>query len=113
MTDTLPVDADAVLDGLHVIDCDAHFTEPADTWSARVPDSLKDQVPQLREVGDGLSAWYLNGDHFLGIGGNTIRRSPNGPEKVLGRSITSYDEVDAAAYDAKARLALLDDLSVY
>src|SRR5437016_3489581 len=77
---TAAIEADDVLAGLRIIDCDAHFTEPPDLWSSRATGSLKDRVPRMRTV-DGISSWYLGGRVLCSIGGNTIAK---GAEKQLG-----------------------------
>ena len=99
----------SVLDGIGIVDCDAHMTEPADLWTSRVPKSLQDHVPVQREI-DGNSAWFLDGELWCGIGGNTIAR---GPRKVIGEHIVQpFSEVDKSAWDATARLSLMDSQGV-
>ena len=48
MTLIEPVQADEVLGGLRVIDCDAHFTEPPDLWTARAATSVRDLMPKMK-----------------------------------------------------------------
>jgi len=103
-------DVDAVLGDLRIVDCDAHFTEPPDLWTSRVAPTMRERVPVHRTV-DGVSAWYLDGEVWAGIGGNTIRK---GREKVLGEHIVQpFDAVDPAAWDVAARLGLMDDMGVH
>jgi uncharacterized protein len=98
------------LAGLHVIDCDAHITEPPDLWASRAPASLAARMPEQRTV-DGTTAWYLDGAVWAGIGGNTIQR---GHEKVLGTHIVQpFADVDPAAWNVGARLALLDEMGIW
>jgi hypothetical protein len=33
-----------------VIDVDTHVTEPADTWTSRVPENWKDRVPHIERL---------------------------------------------------------------
>jgi predicted TIM-barrel fold metal-dependent hydrolase len=99
-----------VLEGLKIIDCDAHMTEPADLWTARVPASYRDRVPRQQTV-DGVTAWYLDDGVWATVGGNTIR---TGGQKVIGEHIVQpFSEVDPAAWDASARVRLLDEMGVY
>jgi predicted TIM-barrel fold metal-dependent hydrolase len=71
---------------------------------------MKSKVP-VQQTNDGVTAWYLDDGVWAAIGGNTIR---TGKEKVIGEHIVQpWDSVDPAAWDAKARLALLDDMGVY
>jgi uncharacterized protein len=98
------------LSGLHIIDCDAHFTEPPDLWSSRVPATWQSRVPVQRTV-NGFTAWYLDGELFTGIGGNTIRK---GRQKVLGEHIVQpWEDVDPAAWDVHQRVHLLDEMGVW
>jgi uncharacterized protein len=110
MADTLLPDTQDVLEGLQIVDGDAHFTEPPDLWTSRAPASLRDKVP-VQRTADGVTAWYL-GDHvFASIGGNTIER---GHHKRLGtQTLQPWDQIDAASWDVGARLALLDEMGVY
>ena len=100
---------DDPLGGIQIVDADAHFTEPRDTWSSRVAASMQDKVPQLRTV-DGRSAWYLDGELWASTGGNTIRQ---GGAKALGElGLHPFEEIDRSAWDVPARLALLDSLGI-
>jgi predicted TIM-barrel fold metal-dependent hydrolase len=104
------VEADEVLRGLSIIDCDAHFTEPPDLWTSRTPASMAGRVPVMRTSG-GISAWYLNDKVLASIGGNTLGL---GNEKHLGTlTVQPWDEVDSSTWDVKARLALLDEMGVH
>lgn len=106
-----PTSARAVdpLDGVQFVDCDAHFTEPPDVWTSRVPASLKDKVPVQKTV-DGNTAWYLDGELWASIGGNTIS---GGRQKVLGSHVVQpFEAVDPAAWTVSERLSLLDTLGI-
>ena len=39
-----PTDAASVLDGYRIVDTDAHYTEPPDLWTSRVPESMREKV---------------------------------------------------------------------
>lgn len=92
-----------------LVDCDAHFTEPPDLWTSRVPASLKERMPVQRTV-DGRTGWYVDGELWASIGGNTIRR---GREKVLGEHIIQpFEDVDPAAWSVRERLALMDSQGI-
>jgi uncharacterized protein len=105
----LPTDH-GVFEGFHVIDCDSHLTEPPDLWSARTPASLQEKMPALRTV-DGRTGWYLNDELWASTGGNTIRTGHNKTRGLI--SVQPFDEVDSAAYDVTARLALLDEIGIW
>lgn len=99
-----------LLDDLKFIDADAHFTEPPDLWLSRAPASMRDRMPVQRTV-DGITAWYLDGELWSSIGGNTIRR---GREKVLGQHIIQpFDDVDPSSWDVTERLKLMDEMGIW
>ncbi len=55
--------------------------------------------------------WYLDGELWCNTGGNTIAR---GPRKVLGEHIIQpFAEIDPAAWDVGARLALMDEQGIH
>jgi len=109
-TTATTVNADEVLAGLKIIDCDAHFTEPPDLWTSRASDAWRDRVPVMRTE-DGRSAWYLEGQLMCSIGGNTIEGEHEKRLGVLG--VQPFDVVDRAAWDVDARLNLLDKMGVH
>jgi uncharacterized protein len=93
-----------------IIDCDAHWTEPADLWSARVPDSLKDQVPYQDTV-DGQTGWYLNGEVWASTGGNTITSDR---KKVTGsHMLQPFASIDISAWAVKERLEIMDEMGIH
>ena len=70
---------------------------------------MRDRVPQHRTV-DGVTAWFLDGELWASIGGNTIA---TGRRKVLGTHVVQpFDEVDPSSWDAKARLQLMDEQGI-
>jgi predicted TIM-barrel fold metal-dependent hydrolase len=101
------------IDDLWIIDADSHFTEPPDTWAARVPEAWRDRAPVLKTI-DGRSVWFLDGQPWTTIGGNVIR---TGREKTPGNDVllglTNLDDVDPLAWNMKARLKLLDDMGIW
>ncbi|HEY3716116.1 MAG TPA: amidohydrolase family protein [Jatrophihabitantaceae bacterium] len=102
------------LDRVLIIDCDAHFTEPAELWTSRAPDHLVNRMPILRTV-DGISAWYIEGELWASIGGNTIQIGPDGhARKVVGTHVVQpYELIDKSAFAVKERLALLDEEGIW
>lgn len=95
---------------IRIVDCDAHFTEPVDLWTSRVPASMRDRVPQQRTI-DGRTGWFLDGEMWASIGGNTIS---NGQKKVLGQHVVQpFADVDPAAWSVPDRLALLDVMGIH
>jgi predicted TIM-barrel fold metal-dependent hydrolase len=107
-TVTNPVGTET-LESVGIVDCDAHFTEPPSLWLDRAPAALKDRVPVQKTV-DGITAWYLDGELWASIGGNTIK---TGREKILGSHVAQpFDVIDRSAWDVEARLGLLDAIGV-
>jgi uncharacterized protein len=92
-----------------IIDCDAHFSEPADLWSSRAPGSLAARMP-VQKTHDGVTAWYIDDKPWASIGGNTIT---HGMEKVLGtNTVQPFDAVDISSWSVKHRLELLDVMGI-
>ena len=111
MSTTATVGAEAHLPSdIKIIDCDAHWTEPADLWTSRVPRSLQSKVPVQRTV-DGRTAWYINGELWSGTGGNTIDRERR---KVRGTSsVQPFEEIHPSASVVADRLELMDDSGLF
>jgi predicted TIM-barrel fold metal-dependent hydrolase len=102
--------ADDPLSGIRFVDADAHFTEPADLWSARMPKSSRVRIPEIKTI-DGQSNWYLGDELFSPLGGNSIRR---GPERVYGILVTiqPFEDLDESAWSVPARLNFMDDTGI-
>lgn len=101
--------ADSTTDELWIVDCDAHFTEPPDLWTSRVAVTRRDRMPIQRTV-DGRTGWYIDGESWASIGGNTIR---SGRQKVLGEHIVQpFDDLDPSAWSVPERLQLMDELGI-
>ena len=107
--DTVDADADP-LQGVKIVDCDAHWTEPADLWSSRAPESMKDKIPVQKTV-DGRTAWYLHDKVWASTGGNTITTDR---KKVLGsHMLQPFSAVDTSSWAVKERLELMDDIGIH
>jgi predicted TIM-barrel fold metal-dependent hydrolase len=91
-----------------IIDVDTHVTEPADLWTSRVAAKHRDRVPQVRRV-DGRDLWFLDGEQIAIVGGT----APAGWKQAMPEFPPGYDAIHPAAYDAKARLALMDQRGVW
>jgi predicted TIM-barrel fold metal-dependent hydrolase len=96
--------------GIKIVDCDTHFTEPPDLFSANAPAGLKDKMPQVRRV-DGIDYWFIGDRNFGSLGGNVIAKDHN---KLLGRlAYRTYEEIDPGSYLVKPRLQAMDDMGVH
>jgi hypothetical protein len=70
----------ALFNGIKIVDCDTHFTEPPDLFKT-VPAKFKDCAPRVVRV-DGLDRWMIGDKDFGSLGGNVISKDRN---KLLGR----------------------------
>jgi len=91
-----------------VIDIDTHITEPADVFTARVSSRWGDRVPHVRKVGE-RDIWFIS-DQPVGMPGAYSMAGHTGtpPEFREG-----YHDIPPAMFDAKARLAFMDEESIY
>ncbi len=101
---------DPLFEGIKIVDCDTHFTEPKDLWTANAPAGLKDKMPHVRRI-DGADQWYVGDKHFGSIGGNVIAKDKN---KLLGRlAFQNYDQINAGSYEVAPRLEDMDAMGVW
>ncbi len=95
---------------LTVIDTDTHLTEPADLWTSRMPARFKDQAPRVdRDEKSGKLRWRI-GNRWASLVGNY---SIAGWKEFPPSCPPTLEEAMPAAYDAKARVALMDEVGVY
>ena len=101
---------DPLFAGIKIVDCDTHFTEPQDLWTANAPVGMRDRMPHVRRI-DGADRWFVGDRDFGSIGGNVIARNRN---KLLGKiAFQTYDEIDVGSYDVRARLEQMDAMGVW
>lgn len=101
---------DPLFEGIKIIDCDTHFTEPADLWTANAPAGLRDRMPHVKRV-DNTDYWFVGDRNFGSIGGNVIGKDHN---KLLGRlAYQNYDQITPASYEVDARLQEMDAMGVW
>jgi uncharacterized protein len=97
---------------LHIIDVDAHITEPPDLWTRNAPAAYADRVPRVVDI-DGSAMWSIDGV-ILGraMGSSVVRKNR---EKVPGMGFMSWgpDEIDESSYDMERRVQVLDDLGLW
>ena len=105
-----PKGLDPSLQGIKIVDCDTHFSEPPDLFTSRAPAKFKDKAPVMRRV-DGYDRWFVGDKNFGMSGGNVIRKDK---DKLLGRvAFPTMEEGDPGAYQVKPRLQAMDDMGVY
>jgi predicted TIM-barrel fold metal-dependent hydrolase len=100
--------ADSIFDRHPVIDVDTHITEPPDVWTARVASRWGDRIPHVVRIG-AKDVWMIGGRPVGAPGAYTAAgfdgSFPDFPD--------TYEDLPAAAYDARARLALMDENGVF
>ena len=101
---------DPLFKGIKIVDCDTHFTEPPDLWTANAPPGLKEKMPHVRRI-NGADRWFIGERDFGSIGGNVIAPDHN---KLLGRlAFQNYDQIHAGSYSIKPRLDEMDAMGVW
>jgi len=96
--------------GIKIVDCDTHFTEPADLFTANAPAGLKSRMPHVRRV-NGVDYWYVGDKNFGALGGNVVGSDDN---KLLGRNaFPTFEEIHPASYLVKPRLAEMDAMGIW
>ena len=104
-----------ILDGIKIIDTDAHLTERHDLWTSRVPAAYQDLVPHVK-MANGKPRWFVNRDVSLrGAGPDSVIRRGSEAEKVPGVAFNEFtiDDVHESSYDTGARVAALDRLGIH
>jgi predicted TIM-barrel fold metal-dependent hydrolase len=91
-----------------VIDIDTHVTEPADVWTARVAGKWGARVPHVRRV-NGMDLWFI-GDQPCGMPGAYSAAGHTGTYPDMRKT---WEDIPPAMYDAKARLAFMDEERIW
>jgi predicted TIM-barrel fold metal-dependent hydrolase len=97
-----------IFDRVDVIDIDTHLTEPADTWTSRVASKWGDRVPHIKHV-EGRDVWFA-GDTPIGMPGAYSMAGHDGTPPDFR---ASYRDIPESMYDAKARLAFMDEEKIH
>jgi predicted TIM-barrel fold metal-dependent hydrolase len=97
-----------VFERFPVIDMDTHVTEPRDVWTARVASKWGDRVPHVKRVGP-KDVWCI-GDQPVGAPGAYTAAGFDGSFPDFP---DTYEDLPPAAYDAKARLAHMDEHKIW
>ncbi len=101
---------DPMFAGIKIVDCDTHFTEPPDLWTANAPAGMKHKMPHVKRVGES-DRWFVGDKDFGSLGGNVIAKDKN---KLLGRlAFRRYDQIAPGSYDLKERLKDMDDMGIW
>jgi predicted TIM-barrel fold metal-dependent hydrolase len=97
-----------LFDRFRVIDVDTHITEPPDVWTSRVSSKWGDKVPHIERLG-GSDVWMINGQPSTPPGIVTMA----GFDGTIPDFRPTFEELPPAAYDAKARLAFMDEERIW
>jgi len=97
---------------LHVIDVDAHITEPDDLWTSRAPAGYEDRVPRVVDI-NGDPMWSIDGVVLGRAGGGSVIKSDL--EKQPGTAFMHWAPgvSHASAHDMVARVEVMDELGLY
>jgi uncharacterized protein len=103
-----------LVDGVRVIDADSHMTERHDLFTERAPKGYEDLVPHV-EVIDGVDMWVIDGKPFgkAGSGGTIDHDGKKHPFRDSQGGSWGINDVHPAAWDAKERLAYLDEVGIH
>ena len=102
--------AERTADRIRVYDADSHVVEPTDLWTSRVPAKYGDLVPHT-EWSDARreDVWVIGEKPLYGIGTFAMA----GWNEFLPGHPTTLEQADHAAWNARARLARLDEYGTY
>jgi len=116
---------------LKVIDVDTHFCEPHDLWTSRVPAAYRNQVPRVERIrvpdhmrhagftgtlgSDEMEAWIIGEQKEFLVTSSPICVIERDGHKRLSADFSSLqqDTVDPGAYDANARVKVMDAMGVH
>jgi predicted TIM-barrel fold metal-dependent hydrolase len=94
-----------------IIDADTHITEPPDTWSSRLPAKYADRAPRIvRDERYGIEVWKIgDGSSPVPVGHTAVAGWP----EPFPNAPRGFAETPAAAHDARARLAYMDEIGIW
>jgi predicted TIM-barrel fold metal-dependent hydrolase len=107
MPEASPLPAGAV-----VVDADGHVLEPADTWERYLEPELRQRAIRIEHDGDGLEVLLVDGkplEMLRGILGSLGGIGMPGEELLEPGRYSYADGSPAGGYDARARLAVMDE----
>ena len=97
---------------IRIIDVDTHLSEPPDLWSARAPKGWEDRLPRVVDI-DGVPTWICDGQPMLRLTASSAVDADGTKHRGAGFETWGFERAPAAAYDAAARVALMDELGVW
>ncbi len=96
------------MSGYSIIDVDTHVSELPDTWTSRVPASMRDRVPHVDQDAKGRDIWVIDGQRVSLVG--LLATAGRGDFKDYP---ATFAELHPGAYDAKERLKYMDEMGIW
>jgi uncharacterized protein len=94
-----------------IIDADSHVTEPADLWTARVPERFQQLVPRVDiHPETGHHHWRIGDTWYWPVAGGLLSQA-GWPEYVPSQPF-EYEEADPGAYNPVRRLERMDEYGI-
>ena len=97
-----------LFDRFRVIDVDTHLTEPPDVFTSRVAAKWGERVPHIARV-HGYDVWIADGGRIASPGSASMA----GWDDLPPKGPPTYDDIDPAMYDPKARLEFMDAQGIF
>ena len=93
-----------------IIDADTHVTEPAGVWTDRLAAKYLEKAPRLVRLDDGTDVWRFGDfEQVVPVGYTALAGWP----EPYPSAPKNMDEIPAAAHDATARLAYMDEVGIW
>src|SRR5579862_3025891 len=97
------------MSGYTIIDADTHVTETPDLWTSRAPASMRDRVPQVETLPNGVQRWRIGEGRAMASVGMTATAGRGS----FAKPPKTYEEMHPGAYDAHARLKYMDEMGIW
>jgi predicted TIM-barrel fold metal-dependent hydrolase len=98
--------------GYELISADSHVVEPPDIFEKRLPKSMQDRAPKLKDWNGG-SAWFVDGiDQPVPFLASTVTGSGYRKPRQAKDTAVGFDQVMTALYDPVERIKAQDADSV-
>jgi predicted TIM-barrel fold metal-dependent hydrolase len=102
----------AIVEDSFVVDCDSHWSEPADLFTRLAPPEYKDRVPRV-ELVDGVRMWVFNGQPVgMYSAAGVIGRDGKKESAETALFHWDFDMIHVGAYDPKVRLQVMDESGI-
>src|SRR5579863_8495833 len=101
-----------MLDGMKIVDADAHHMEPEDLWVKHIDARYKSAAPAMGETPSGRRALMIEGESAVRESGRYKTSSAAVGQKIDTIMSTTFKRIAAAGFSAEARLMDMDDAGV-